>query len=78
MKKVTVKEAAEYVGLVKVGRFYYDALYVQGWVGYIDAPFGYEQVYLSDGVYADSTAYTGKEVLEMYEDCKEEDEKEAL
>ena len=78
MKKITVKEAAAYVGLVKVGRFYYDSLYVEGYVGYSDLPFGEEPVYLSDGIYADSTAYTGKEVLEMYYDCKEEDSEEAL
>lgn len=78
MKKVTVKEAAEYLGLVKVGRRYFGSLYVDGYMGYSDLPFGVEPVYLSDGVYADPGNLTGKEVLELYKECYSEDEEEAL
>ncbi len=79
MKKITVAQAAEFLGFEKVGRFYYDHMYVQGYVGYDDGvPFGYEQVYISDGEYADSTAYTSKQILKMYEEYIEENPEEAL
>ncbi len=68
MKKVTIKEAAEYLGLVKVGRRYFSELYVDGYMGYSALPFGVEPVYLSDGVYADPGNLTGKEVLELYKE----------
>ena len=64
MKKPTIKEAAEFFDLVKVGQYYYSPFYVNGYVGML--PFGEEEVYLSDGVYADSTPSTGKELLAEY------------
>ena len=68
MKKVTIKEAAECLGLIKVGTRYFDEMYVDGFVGYSGLPFGVEPVYLSDGVYLDPGNFTGKEVLEKYKE----------
>jgi hypothetical protein len=74
MKKATIKEAVEFYGLVKVGRYYFDPIYADN---YMDIqPFGIEQVYLTDGVYADNEPSTGKEVLEQYIEYMEENPEE--
>ena len=76
MKKPTIKEAAEVLGYKKMGRYYYDFLYEQGYVGV--APYGVEEVYITDGIYANNKGYTGKEVLEMYIKCMEENPEEFI
>jgi hypothetical protein len=76
MKKPTIKEAVEFFGLVKVGRYYFDPIYADGYMGI--EPFGVEQVYLTDGVYADSEPSTGKEVLEQYIEYMKENPEEFI
>jgi hypothetical protein len=75
MKKHTIKEAAEFLGYVKKGRLYYDYLYVQGYMGF--EPYGVEEVYLTDGIYADKEGIPGKKVLTNYLECLKELQKEA-
>ena len=41
-------------------------------------PFGVEQVYLTDGVYADSGSSTGKEVLKQYIEYMEQNPEEFI
>ena len=76
MKTPTVAEAAEFVGLEKKGRYYYDRLYIDGYMAIM--PFGKEPVYIAEDVFADSDGYTGKQVLKLYADYVEENPEEAL
>jgi len=75
MNKHTIKEAAEFLGYVKKGRFYYNYLYVEGYMGF--EPYGVEEVYLTDGIYADKKGITGKEVLDYYLEVLKELQNEA-
>jgi hypothetical protein len=77
MKKITITQIADFFAYEKVGRFYYSELYVNGYVGYAP-PFGHEQVYLSDGIYADSTGYTAKDIRQQYEEYIKENPDDAL
>lgn len=76
MIKPTVEEAAEFMGLEKKGRYYYDHLYIDGYMGIL--PFGNEPVYIAEDVFADSSGYTKKQVLKLYTDYVEENPEEAL
>ena len=76
MKKPTVEEAAKFMGLEKKGRYYYDHLYIDGYMGIL--PLGNELVYISADVFADSEGYTGKQVLKLYNDYVSENPEEAL
>ncbi len=76
MKTPTVEEAAEFMGLEKKGRYYYDHLYIDGYMAIL--PFGIESVYISDDVFADSNGYTGKQVLKLYKDYIAENPEEVL
>lgn len=78
MKKPSITEIAASIGYEKVGNLYYDRMYVEGYIGYADEPFGVEQVYLTDGDYADSTGYTKEQILEKYAEYLDEDEEEML
>ena len=78
MKKVTVEEAAEFLGFEKVGRFYYCILYANGYNGYSGLPFGLETVYLGDDEWADPSAYTRKQILMKYEEFITENPEDAL
>jgi hypothetical protein len=77
MKTVSIAKIADFLGYKKVGRFYYSELYVNGYVGYAP-PFGHEQVYLSDGIYADSEAYTAKDIRQQYKEYIKENPDDAL
>jgi len=76
MKKITVTQAAEFMGLEKKGRYYYDHLYIDGYMAIL--PFGQEPVYIAEDVFADSEGYTGKQVLKLYNDYVAENTEEAL
>ena len=77
MKTVPIAKIADFLGYTKVGRLYYSELYVNGYVG-DDFHFGLEQVYLSDGIYADSTAYTAKYIRQEYNNYIKENPDAAL
>jgi hypothetical protein len=76
MKNPTVEEAAKFMGLEKKGRYYYDHLYIDGYMAIL--PFGQEPVYISDDVFADSNGYTGKQVLKLYHEYIAENPEETL
>jgi len=76
VKKPTVAEAAEFMGLEKKGRYYYDHLYVDGYMAIL--PFGIEPVYIAEDIFADSEGYTGKQVLKLYNEYIAENPEEVL
>ena len=78
MKKPSITKIADSLGYEKVGKLYYDRMYVEGYECYSDQPFGVEQVYLTDGMYADPTGYTKEQVLAQYLEYITENPEEAL
>ena len=71
MSKITVKEAAEFMGFTRVGHRWYCDNYLSMWDHFGVEDFG-SPLYIGDGDYADNKAYTGKEVIEEYEKWKAE------
>ena len=67
MKRITIKEAADFMGYVKVRGLWYDCFYVHMWDCYGDEDFG-KPLYIGDGDYADHKPLTGKQVVQEYKE----------
>lgn len=77
MKTIPIAKIADFLGYKKAGRFYYSELYTNGHVGdYFN--FGHEKVYLGDGIYANATEYTAKEIRQHYKEYIKENPDDAL
>jgi hypothetical protein len=77
-KKITVEEAALAIGYEKRGRFYYSMLYINGYNGHSGLPFGLESVHIFNEEWADGTAYTRKQIMQMYEEYMAETQEEKV
>jgi len=66
-KKITAQEAAEFMGYKKVGRYYFDYLYLIALDYNDDCRLG-APCYDSEGDWHNNKRYKGKEVIQQYTD----------